>query len=809
MSAFLTGAAVECGPSNVLKNVQGRIDRDYSLQQDRLISTPNVAGSSKQPFRPSPYAPPILASQIPTQSAQSPFDLSTLREYLPSPSHTVAPHPYVSSAPVSAGWAEAFRAQTQAGPSLGPQVTRPPQGTQSGWSREFSHRVSPVEQVQITPRSTASPAYHQVGPAPWHYQPYLQTAGPRLGPQPLLSPAVHQDPDRIDHSYSARGLETATQQNTPPQPLTESQDVLARTARSFVSELDGVSNSVLADNPKLPQSRFMGMLRGLGRGAVVIKEGEQGTDERPGEGAKLVSRGTGASADWAKDFAGQASTASPSVTSSAREPHAGPSLYAPSAPFFNMAVPALDRYDGAYDHPPSQSAQMDAHSRWEAEFSDQEALLRTTESDSLGKKNVHFDRAPPGTRERERSGVPNNLEEALRSSTTIPGSGNSWAEQGLDEEDFDEEVFMGFNGFMKMAAPLPSGVGEQEGWGQLQEDWDNFKLAEPGPSGARGMGLGDRTERYLFQSRNPYAESVSEDREVPHLLDSPTLKGVLALEAAVQRDPSSHEAWFALGLKQQENEREDQAILALSKVVQLEPGYRDAYLALAVSYTNEGESEAACTMLERWIILGEPHRVESVPEAVVREKHWGKAGREELITRLIDVARRSPESIDADVQVALGVLFNATEEYDKAEDCFLAALDVRPDDWLLYNRLGATLANSGRSNEAIQYYHKALSLHPNFVRALFNLGISYTNLGQYRLGAQSALDALRIQHADASEGYAFGDANGAKGVTSDALWNTLRAACTHMYRHDLVKLVQDRNLSGFPMNLVTEDVMQG
>lgn len=100
-------------------------------------------------------------------------------------------------------------------------------------------------------------------------------------------------------------------------------------------------------------------------------------------------------------------------------------------------------------------------------------------------------------------------------------------------------------------------------------------------------------------------------------------------------------------------------------------------------------------------------------------------------------------------------------------------------DWLLYNRLGATLANGGRSQDAVELYHKALSLHPNFVRALFNLGISYINLAEYSKAAQSLLDALRLQHADATEGYASNQEGrtAPKGVTSEVLWTTLRNAC--------------------------------
>lgn len=133
---------------------------------------------------------------------------------------------------------------------------------------------------------------------------------------------------------------------------------------------------------------------------------------------------------------------------------------------------------------------------------------------------------------------------------------------------------------------------------------------------------------------------------------------MLELEAAVQQDPTDHEAWYALGLKQQENEREDQAIRALTKVLDLDPDYRPAYLALAVSYTNESEHDRSRAMMSKWIDMaesagGQQYETEGlVGDALAHGR---------LVERLIDMARRSPEEVDPEVQIALGVLFNSSE----------------------------------------------------------------------------------------------------------------------------------------------------
>ena len=57
---------------------------------------------------------------------------------------------------------------------------------------------------------------------------------------------------------------------------------------------------------------------------------------------------------------------------------------------------------------------------------------------------------------------------------------------------------------------------------------------------------------------------------------------------------------------------------------------------------------------------------------------------------------------DPDVYTVLGVLYNLSREFDRAEECFKRALDLDQANYSLWNKLGATQANGTKNNGSIE-----------------------------------------------------------------------------------------------------------
>ena len=233
-------------------------------------------------------------------------------------------------------------------------------------------------------------------------------------------------------------------------------------------------------------------------------------------------------------------------------------------------------------------------------------------------------------------------------------------------------------------------------------------------------------------------------------------------ESAVQQDENHIEAWVQLGLCQIKNENEWQGITALENVTKQQEtnmfkDYNgrniDVTIELATCYINVGMDLMAFKLFDEWINKNydkwaadfQRHQDSRMFDSEDMDDEE-RSINQKLMDKYSFVSQRNPlVANDKGYQLISGLLSYCLDDYDNNVISFQRALELDSSDEILWNRLGATLANHGKYKDAVHAYKEALRIKPSFVRARYNLGISLMNVGWFKESVECFLSCCKLQ----------------------------------------------------------------
>ena len=117
----------------------------------------------------------------------------------------------------------------------------------------------------------------------------------------------------------------------------------------------------------------------------------------------------------------------------------------------------------------------------------------------------------------------------------------------------------------------------------------------------------------------------------------------------------------------------------------------------------------------------------------------------------------------------LGASAAQTGKLDEAIDAFKKAISIKPDYADAYNNLGNALQEQGKLEEAIEAYNKALTIKPNYDEAYNNMGNALKEQGKLDKAIEAFTKALSIKPEYAEAYYNMGIALEDQGKLAEAI----------------------------------------
>lgn len=175
-------------------------------------------------------------------------------------------------------------------------------------------------------------------------------------------------------------------------------------------------------------------------------------------------------------------------------------------------------------------------------------------------------------------------------------------------------------------------------------------------------------------------------------------------DLAIEADPDLEPAHYGRAMSLQGLDRLDEAEAELLRGIELEPGYWQTYSGYGVFLALTGRLEEAADQFHRVVELTpeNPQGYGNLGTALFALGRWPEA--ESAWERSLEL-ERTPHGYDN-----LGTLLYHRARYAAAADLFREGAGHYPDNFRLWGKLGAALAESGQSEAAQEAFERAAAL---------------------------------------------------------------------------------------------------
>jgi tetratricopeptide (TPR) repeat protein len=207
-------------------------------------------------------------------------------------------------------------------------------------------------------------------------------------------------------------------------------------------------------------------------------------------------------------------------------------------------------------------------------------------------------------------------------------------------------------------------------------------------------------DNYSFREENPFMDQVealynddSKDKDeafqklynegMELYKEGKITEAILVFEAAVRIDTQTSDGWGMLGTCHSEHDDDKSAIRCFQKSLENDQYHLDSLLSLGICYVNEANSVQALECLKAWVAHNPMFHGLDVPT----DEYSDGSLMDEVVLLMEAVGRSAPN--DKDVNIVLGVLYNVTGDYKRAEERFIASLGISSSDsdYSIFNKV--------------------------------------------------------------------------------------------------------------------------